>query len=115
MDSEVRKVLAKYLPEKQIEKLQDDLMAKNCIIYHSQLPRMNEIPVLFIDATPNEDYPIRILTAYRKQTDCRFMEDTNPPQDPLLIAMNENNNKRATILDKAIEILRPINTEEVRK
>ena len=65
---------------------------------------VNQEPIRFIDATPNEEYPLRILKAYRQQCDCRWVESTDgsEPTNPLLKLMNELNEQRAAILDKAI-------------
>lgn len=53
---------------------------------------------LHIDATPDADYPLRILRAYRQQCDVRTL--TTPPE--LGEQMNEWQDHRAAILDKAI-------------
>jgi len=72
-----------------------------------KLPELTQQPVLHIDGTPNEDYPLRILRAYRQQCDCRWVENTDgsEPTNPLLIMMNEHCEQRAEILDRAIEKL----------
>ena len=68
-----------------------------------KLPELTQQPVLFIDGTPNEDYPSRILKAYRQNCDCMWSDTTNgEPQNPLLKLMNEHNKQRAEILDKII-------------
>lgn len=69
-----------------------------------QLPKFTEQAVEYIDATPDDNYPMRILQAYRQRCDCQWAEDTDGGEvkNPLLKSMNEMNNKRAEILDKAI-------------
>lgn len=69
-----------------------------------KLPKMTEQPILWLDSTPTEDYPLRILKAYRQHCDCQWAEDTDGGEvkNPVLIFMNENNRKRAEILDRAI-------------
>ena len=69
-----------------------------------KLPELTQQPVLFVDGTPNEGYPLRILQAYRQQCDCRWAESTDgtEPQNPVLRQMNEDCDKRAEILDRAI-------------
>lgn len=71
--------------------------------------------VLFLDATPDEGYPLRILKAYRQQCDCRWSTTTdadgtvNPVLDPAALEqMNKDNDKRAEILDRAIALLEAI-------
>ena len=69
------------------------------------LPEITEQPIINVDATPNEDYPLRILKAYRETCNYQLVESSNPDalfSNPLLKVMNEHNNKRADILDRAI-------------
>lgn len=70
------------------------------------LPEITQQPVLLIDATPDEEYVLRILRAYRQNCDCRWVS-TEPNNEPnkLLDMMNEHCEQRATLLDKAIAIL----------
>ena len=72
------------------------------------LPETTQQPVIHVDATPDEEYPLRILQAYRDNCNCKWVESTDPdapPTSPLLKAMNEQNDKRAAILDDAIAVL----------
>ena len=64
-------------------------------------------PMIHVDATPDEDYPIRILRAHRSNCDLRWSSTTTGDDEtnPLVIAMNELNDKRAALLDKAIALL----------
>lgn len=73
-----------------------------------KLPELTQQPILHVNCTPNEDYPLRILRAYRQQCDCKWVENTDPsdePTNPLLIMMNEHCDQRAEILNRAIEKL----------
>jgi len=72
-----------------------------------KLPELTQQPILHIDGTPNEDYPLRILRVYRQECDCKWAENTDgsEPTNPLLIMMNEHCDQRAEILDRAIEKL----------
>jgi len=72
-----------------------------------KLPELTQQPILHIDGTPNEDYPLRILRAYRQECDCKWAENTTNDEvtNPLLIMMNEHCAQRAEILDRAIEKL----------
>ena len=67
-----------------------------------ELPKLTQEPIIHVDATPDEGYPLRILEAYRANCNCLFVSDH---YSPLLDAMNKNNKKRAEILDRAIEKL----------
>ena len=72
-----------------------------------KIPKLIQQPIIHVDATPDEDYQLRILRAYRQNCDCMFAEDTsgNEPTNPILKQMNEDNRKRAEILDKSIALL----------
>ena len=74
----------------------------------TQLPPMTETPKLYVDATPDKEYPLRILKAYRQDCDCKWASDTDGtlPDNPILKMMNEHNDQRAKYLDKAIRILK---------
>ena len=74
----------------------------------TQLPPMTETPKLYVDATPDKEYPLRILKAYRHDCDCKWASATDGSSvesNPLLKMMNEHNDQRAKYLDKAIRIL----------
>ena len=73
----------------------------------NKLPLLTQEPIKVVDATPDEDFPLRILRAYRQDCDCMWAESTTgeEPTNPLLKQMNEDNRKRAEILDKAIRKL----------
>lgn len=63
--------------------------------------------MLWMDATPDEGYPLRILKAYRDNCDCRMV--TNPPEMGEM--MNRWQDERAEILDRAIAILSSPNND----
>ena len=108
MDKEVIAILAKYgVPKASIDDLQSALIQAQCIIYKSELPPINRQPIHHVDATPNDDYPLRILRTYRQGCDCRWSDTTNgtDTENPLLKMMNDHCEQRAKILDKAIEKL----------
>jgi len=69
-----------------------------------KLPDLTQQPIAFVDGTPDEGYPLRILQAYRQQCDCRWAESTDgaEPQNAMLRQMNDDCDKRAEILDRAI-------------
>ena len=69
-----------------------------------KLPDLTQQPVLYVDGTPDEDYPLRILMAYRQQCECRWADTTDGAgtDNPLLKMMNEHCEQRAKILDGAI-------------
>lgn len=68
----------------------------------AELPDISQEPMMHIDGTPNEDYPLRILRTHRQNCDCRWTSDL---ERPLVAAMNKMYEQRAIILDKAIAIL----------
>lgn len=69
----------------------------------AELPDLTQPVIQFIDATPDEDYPLRILKAYRENCNSRWATGTGGECDNLLFAlMNEHAEQRAKILDKAI-------------
>lgn len=108
MDNQVKNILVKFgVPQSRLSQLEHELFKENIIIYKSQLPKLTEQPVLNIDATPDEDYPLRILRAYRQGCNCQWLEDVDgkEPTNPLLKAMNKDNGKRKKILDEAIKKL----------
>jgi len=66
----------------------------------------NHIERKHIDATPNEHYPLRILRAYRADCNGRWADTSyGHAGGPLTIALNEMQDRRAAILDKAIAVL----------
>ena len=39
------------------------------------LPDINKQPIIHIDATPDEEYVLRILKTYRENCDCKWASD----------------------------------------
>lgn len=74
-----------------------------------KLPDVTQEPIMNIDSTPNDEYPLRILRVYRQNCDCRWSSDT---ENALIKGMNEACEQRAKILDKAITILEQVLSEE---
>ena len=67
-----------------------------------ELPPITQQPIIHIDGTPDENYVLRILKAYRENCDCKWSGNV----DNLVIeAMNNHQDQRAELLDKAIRIL----------
>lgn len=64
--------------------------------------------VLFVDATPDDEYPLRILRAYLDNAEGSYVES-----EPPLIGeiMNQAQRDRAVILRRAIERLSSPNTQ----
>lgn len=62
----------------------------------------------FVNATPDDEYPIRILQAHRDDCDIKWAtsSDGKDVNNTIAKIMNENNDKRAVILDRALEKLR---------
>ena len=69
-----------------------------------KFPELTEMPVLHVDATPDEEYPLRILHAYRENCNSKWVESTDgsEPLNLVMIQMNEDCDRRARILDRAI-------------
>lgn len=93
-----------------------NLSEEDMIVYHAEQElkesieeRSNEMPqnILHIDSTPNEKYPLRILQAYRRMGDYKWSSTSGEIDDDhiLIRAMNDVQEKRNVLLDKAIEIL----------
>lgn len=69
------------------------------------LPDLTQQPVLFVDGTPDDEYPKRILSAYIQHATCNWVSDNTgdtPPNNPMLAQMNRDNAKRRTILQRAM-------------
>ena len=63
------------------------------------LPKVTQEPLVHVDNTPDDGYPLRILRAHRENCNCKWASDKD---NPLINIMNEDCDKRAKILDKAI-------------
>lgn len=73
-----------------------------------KLPKFTQEAILHIDSTPDKDYPLRILRAYRENCNVKWSSSAGEEKtttNPLLIKMNQDCDERARILDKAIKIL----------
>ena len=72
-----------------------------------KLPNITQQPIEHVDGTPDNLYPLRILRAYRENCNCMWSESSGVEEvkNPLLKLMNDQQIKRAEILDKAIAIL----------
>lgn len=66
------------------------------------LPDINQQPIIHINATPDKDYVLRILKAYRENCNCKWSSNLD---NALMVEMNKTQDKRAELLDKAISIL----------
>jgi hypothetical protein len=71
-----------------------------------EFPKVTQQPIIHVDATPNDSYPLRILEAYRENCNCKWSVDTNDTEDIFCKFMNKQCDERAKILDKAIKILK---------
>jgi hypothetical protein len=70
---------------------------------------MNEEEILFVDATSDDNYPIRILEAYRERCNYKWSvtsDNVDEGTNVLMKSMNDTQDKRAEILDKAIKRLK---------
>ena len=67
---------------------------------------LTQVPVEHVDATPDADYPLRILRAHRQRCDCRWvMSGLDDATTQVYEQMNKDQEERAAILDDAIECL----------
>lgn len=84
-------------------------MNKEGIIFDNA--RLSQEPIINVDATPDDNYPLRILKAYRENCNIFWSDSAysdgklHEPKSLLCQIMNENARQRAVILDKAIKIL----------
>ena len=65
-------------------------------------------PLTHVNATPDKEYPLRILKAFRENCNCKYSSSTDGSEEglsPFLKEMNKLQDKRAKILDDAIAIL----------
>ena len=70
------------------------------------LPGLTQQPIEYIDQTPDKDYPLRILKAFRQHCGCNWeTHGLDEAQRRVYDMMNDDNIKRAWLLDKAIEKL----------
>lgn len=75
----------------------------------SEFPELTKQAIENVDGTPNAEYPLRILRAYRQNCDVRWTTGLGGECDnPLFALMNEHCEQRAKILDKAIMILEKV-------
>lgn len=68
----------------------------------------NKIPTYHVNATPDDEYPIRLLQAYRNDCDLPWITHPTDSEGSKALAkiMNEHQQQRAVILDKALEKLK---------
>ena len=68
---------------------------------------MDREEILYVDATPDEGYPIRILEAYRQRCDYKWsMSSDEIKENELMKSMNDAQDLRAEILERALAKLR---------
>lgn len=67
--------------------------------YIRLLPEVSQSAIEMVDATPDEEYPLRILRAYRENANVLWKRE---PPDVVFEMMNEDQRKRAAIRDRAI-------------
>ena len=104
MDKEIAAILIKYgIPKSKIDELGSELLTSRCVIFKSELQPINGEPILHVNGTPDDSYPLRILQAYRINCDFRWEENIEGETTNLLLKMmNSQKEKRAEVLDKAI-------------
>jgi hypothetical protein len=79
----------------------------------AKLPNTTQESIIYVDATPDQDYALRILQAYRANCDVRWSRSgLSESVGEACRIMNEACEKRALILDQAIAILRRAYAED---
>lgn len=76
--------------------------------FHIEKKDPDKEDIRYVDATPDDGYPIRILEAHLRGNENLIITDNTegrPPENPALIVMNEASEERAKILRRAIAIL----------
>jgi hypothetical protein len=68
----------------------------------TMLPPTTQQPILHVDGTPDEGYVLRILQSYRANCDILWVMLGQESKSALLDAMNDQQRKRAALLDEAI-------------
>lgn len=66
-----------------------------------KLPPLTQQFIMHVDGTPDENYVLRILKAYRENCNCKWSGSNNV----LFEEMNKHQDQRAKLLDEAIDIL----------
>lgn len=69
-------------------------------------------PILHVDSTPDNEYPLRILRAYRENCNVRWQAD-GKIDSKIYDVMNEHCEQRAIILDRAIAILETMQDQKI--
>lgn len=68
--------------------------------------KFEEEPIMHVDATPDPEYPVRILRAHREHQNYRWVVDSGSENLRELVAkMEAARRRRAQLLDEAIRIL----------
>ena len=74
---------------------------------NTELPKLTQEPVEYVDSTPDENYPIRILEAYRENCNSFWeVHGLTGEEKHFYDMLNEHQISRAKILDKAINKLK---------
>ncbi len=71
-----------------------------------EFPKLKPEPLLHVDATPDENYALRILRAYRANCDCKYeVHGMSKKETAFWGMMNKMQDQRWEVLNKAIKIL----------
>jgi len=71
-----------------------------------KLPTITKQEILYVDATPDCRYPLRILQAYRENCIMKWeVHGLSKKEKAVYDIMNKHQDERAEILDKAIAVL----------
>ena len=69
-------------------------------------PELNKQPLPYVDATPDENYPIRILQAFLHDAGCDWeVHGLSEEKSKIYDLMNEHQKERRILLSRAIKVL----------
>ena len=74
---------------------------------------LNQKPFL-LDMTPDEELPLRILKAYRRDCNAKWASSGPGNTHQIYDAMNEAQDQRASILDQAIKVLEKFGPRNIK-
>lgn len=72
------------------------------------IPELSRAPLLHVDATPDADYPLRILRAYRANATALW--EASDELQEIYEQMNQDQLQRQRVLDAAIGVLEAAGT-----
>lgn len=98
-------LLAQWHNEARLRK--EEILRLRKRLEAAEIENRHRVVFKHIDATPDDEYPLRILRAYREDCNLTWATTTDgtPSDSRLVEAMNDMQRERAAILDRAIAAL----------